>query len=110
MAWAEAGGLWATPGTVVDFVLTTSEPLDTLDVSLRVLVRADVAASVQGASFGGPAEPGANQRARLEIGRGRGDGAGYAYHGRLFATRGAAPADLQGGADERYLGVFFEIR
>jgi hypothetical protein len=44
------------------------------------------------------------------IGRGRRDGDGYAYHGRLFATRGVAPADLLGGADERYLGVFFEIR
>ncbi len=110
VAWAEAGGLWATSGAVVDFVLTTSEPLGTLDVSLRVLVRGDVAASVQGASLSGPAAPGANQRARLEIGRGRRDGDGYAYHGRLFATRGAAPADLQGGADERYLGVFFEIR
>ena len=110
VAWAEAGGVWATPGTVVDFVLTTREPLDTLEVSLRVLVPGDVAASVQGATFGGPAEPGANQRARLEIGRGRRDGDGYAYHGRLFATRGVAPADLLGGADERHLGVFFEIR
>ena len=90
--------------------ITTSEPLDTLDVSLRVLVSADVAASVQGATLGGRAEPGANQRARLVIGRGRRDGDSYAYHGRLFATRGVAPADLLGGADERYLGVFFEIR
>ena len=110
VAWAEAGGVWATPGTVVDFVLTTSEPLDTLEVSLRVLVRGDVVASVQGATLGGSAQPGANQRARLEIGRGRRDGDGYAYHGRLFATHGAAPAELLGGADERYLGVFFEIR
>ena len=110
VAWAEAGGVWATAGTVVDFVLTTTESLDTMEVSLRVLVRGEVAASVQGGTLSGPAQPGANQRARLEIGRGRRDGDGYAYHVRLFATRGVAPADLLGGADERYLGVFFEIR
>ena len=110
VVWAEAGGVWATAGVVADFVLTSGEPLDVVDVSLRVLVPADVLAALQGDAVSGAAAPLANQRARLEIGAGRREGDGYAYHARLYASRGVSPADLLGGADERYLGVFFEIR
>jgi hypothetical protein len=37
------------------------------------------------------------------------DGDAYAYRVRLFADQGAAPADLLGGEDERYLGAFLEV-
>ena len=108
-AYAEAGGVWGKPAGPVDFLITSEAPLDSLDVSLRVLVPADVYSLVQGARMDGPASPGANQVARLRPGPGRSDGSGYAYHVRLWAGDGAAPADLVGGEDERLLGVFFQV-
>jgi hypothetical protein len=109
VAYAEAGGVWAKPGGPVDFLITYEAPLESLDVSLRVLVPGDVYTLVQGARMDGPASPGANEVARLRPGPGHTDGSGYAYHVRLWAGAGAAPADLVGGEDERYLGVFFHV-
>jgi len=109
VGWAEAGGIWATPGRPVDFVLTSQVPLRTLDDVLRALVETEVEASVQGSGMSGRAAPGRDQIARLVLGAGRRHGDGYAYHGRLYASDGAAPADIEGGRDERVLGVFFQI-
>jgi len=108
VAFAEAGGVWAKPGEPVDVILTSDDELGSVDVVLRVLVPAQVFASVQGAVLAGPAAPGADLVDRLRPGRGRADGPGYAYHVRLLASAGAAPADLFGGTDERHLGVFFQ--
>ena len=107
--WAEPGGVWVSPGRPVDLVLVTGEPLATLDVSLRVLVAGDVAAWVGAARLAGGAAPGANLVARLEPGEARRTAVGYAYACRLVATAGASPATLTGDADERYLGVFFQV-
>lgn len=109
VAYAEAGGVWGKPGRPVDFLITYEAPLASLDVSLRVLVPADVYAVVQGARMDGSAAPGADEVARLRPGPGRADGRRHAYHVRLWAGDGAAPADLVGGEDERYLGVFFQV-
>ncbi len=108
-AYAETGGVWGKPAVPVDFLITSEAPLESLDVSLRVLVPAAVYTSVQGARMEGSASPRANQVARLRPGPGRTDGSGYAYHVRLWAGDGVAPADLVGGEDERYLGVFFQV-
>lgn len=108
VAFAEPEGVWATPGAPVDFVLTAEADLRALDVALRVLVPARVAVSIQGATFAGYAVPGDSLVRRLRPGRGRADAGGRAYHVRLYAGSGASPADLSGGADERYLGVFME--
>ena len=109
VAFAEPEGIWATPGAPMELVITSEAELESLDISLRVLVPAEVAASVQGASIGGPSAPGRNLVARLRPGPGREDGGRFAYQARLWADRGAAPADLFGGADERYIGVFMEV-
>lgn len=109
VAFAEAGGVWATAGAPVDFIVASSAPLTSVDVSLRVLVPASVGAVLQGAVIEGTAAPGAQQVARLRPGRGRADGSGYAYHARLRASDGAAPSDLTGGEDERHLGVFLQL-
>jgi len=109
VAFAEAGGVWATAGAPVDFIVTAPAPLASVDVALRVLVPANVGAVLQGAVIEGAAAPGAQQVARLRPGRGRADGSRHAYHARLWASDGAAPADLSGGEDERHLGVFFQL-
>ncbi len=109
VAYAEPGGIWATPGVPVDVVVTSAAELESMDVSLRVLVPAEVAVSVQGAATGGRATPGSSVVARLRPGRGRRDGDRYAYLVRLSADEGAVPADLLGGADERNLGAFLEV-
>jgi len=62
-----------------------------------------------GAEEGGRVVPGADRLARLQLGPGIPDGGGYAYRFRVRAGDGAAPADLEGDADERQLGVFFQI-
>jgi hypothetical protein len=109
VAFPETGGVWAKPGGPVDLIITYEAPLESLGVSLRTLVPAEVLVSVQGADLDGPASPEANQLARLRPGPGRADGSGFAYHVRLWASDGAVPANLFGGDDERHLGVFFRV-
>jgi hypothetical protein len=109
VAWAEAGGVWVSPGRPVDFVLTSERPLDFIDVRLRALVPTEVALRAHGVEEAGRVAPGADRVARLRLGPGIPDGDGYAYRFRVRVDDGAAPADLEGGADERQLGVFFQI-
>jgi hypothetical protein len=109
VAWAESGGVWVSPGRPVDLVLTSERPLEFIDVRLRVLVPTGVLLRGHGAEEGGRVVPGADRLARLQLGPGIPDGGGYAYRFRVRAGDGAAPADLEGGADERQLGVFFQI-
>jgi len=109
VTFAESGGVWATPGAAVDFLIISPAPLESVDVALRTLVPTDVAVVVEGAGAEGPAAPGANLVARLRPAPGRDDSGGRAYHVRLRAARGAIPARLLGGEDERLLGVFLQI-
>jgi hypothetical protein len=109
VAWAESGGVWVSPGRPVDLVLTGERPLEFIDVRLRVLVPTEVLLRGHGAEEGGRVVPGADRLARLQLGPGIPDGGGYAYRFRVRAGDGAAPADLEGDADERQLGVFFQI-
>ena len=108
-AFAEPGGIWATPGAAVDVVVTSDVELESVDVSLRALVPTRVALGIQGDRVAGTAAPGRNMVERLRPARGRGDADGYAYRVRLYAADGAVPADLFGGGDERHLGVFLEF-
>jgi hypothetical protein len=101
-AYAEPGGVWTTPGSPVDLLVTGPRALASLDVSLRTLVPTEVGAVLQGAATTGRAAPGADHVARLEPAAGRPDGPpGVTYH--------AVPANLMGGEDERYLGVFLRF-
>jgi hypothetical protein len=109
VAWAESDGVWVSPGRPVDFVLTSERPLDFIDVRLRALVPTEVSLRAHGVEEVGRVAPGADRVARLQLGPGIPDGDGYAYRFRVRVDDGAAPADLEGGADERQLGVFFQI-
>lgn len=109
VAFPESGGVWAIPGEPVHFLVSGATPLDEVAVNLRVLVPTRVAATLQGDATAGTAAPGAQLLARLRPGPGARNGGGHTYHVRLQADAGAAPADLEGGDDERFLGVLLQL-
>ncbi|MFQ5743273.1 MAG: hypothetical protein ACE5HV_06750 [Acidobacteriota bacterium] len=109
-AWAESTGVWVRPGRPVSLLLTSDRPLESVDVRLQALVESEVEVSLQGARLGGVAGPGQPLGGRLLPGRGWRFRNGYAYHCLLVSSRGAAPAALGSGADERVLGVFLRLK
>ncbi len=109
VAFAEVGGIWATPGVAVDAIVTSPNELESIDVSIRSLVPTEAEASIHGQVLAGRVAPGDNLVARLRPGPAWADGDRFAYGVRLRAADGASPADLFGGDDERHLAVLLEI-
>ncbi len=103
-AYIEPGGVWVPPGPPVELVLTSSQPLERTRVWLRTLVPSTVTFEIEGQRVRSRVEPAAPLAHDLAV-RGRADGDRWVYRVRLGASEGGIPALLEGGGDQRVLGV-----
>lgn len=109
LAWVERGGIWIRPGAEREIVLVSEQPLRTISVAIRSLVDNKVVVRlgddrVELAVMAGPPII-----ESLAPGRPYPHEGGYAYRLLFRASDGAAPAQLEGGADYRVLGAHLAI-
>lgn len=108
-AWVEEGNVWVRPGFPREIVLRSDRRLRKLQVALRALVSTDVYLAFGDTRRQLALSPGRRVEITIAGLRGRADGDRWAYRAILGATEGAAPAQLQGGADYRILGANLRI-
>ncbi len=108
-AWVEPGGVWIAPRRRVEVTLTSSSVLAAQRGWLRTLVAGPVRLEFESQVWTGTVAPQDPISFRWVPGQGTSWRGVDAYRFRLWVRQGAAPADLEGGADRRVLGVHVRL-
>lgn len=108
-AWVEPGGVWVTARESVAVTVTLEPGVGKQRIWLRTLVPADVVFEAGPETLRTTIHPGVPVQFDWVPGNGTESAGGRAYRYRLYSSAGATPSQIDGGGDQRLLGVFMRL-